>query len=897
MGLRLVNNAPGVTSGPVKPNQKLFFGFKSETLSIDLSTVNVHAGFSGIKNKGLLPESDPSLEGLATVSLDTSELRRPESGVVSKSFAGSSLVLTKSTNSPNERCVYSVTVPIVPGASVLGHFTFRKKNAWSQTNPDWCNLTNMTGVYLGIEHGTFNTAAYAFLRNNGATGSIVFGGPLQGYNLARGAQTELAASSVSGGAGWMSLADNSQLTVFIRMNTFVTPYRAELWTMVTGAAPVLQGTVPIGTLGTFPSSSFTNRRDGTSETATLFFGNIGQSGDVLQLDEWAIYPDFATLVQNGQSLPHATRNVIADGLVSYDVTNSELPSATDPARWFEVSGAGTQPPNPELNYQPGYKLRPQYLGLSKSTSDKILYERQEPRIEQLDGSMVEAVIYGTSVSRLGDLVGPGFTLEDGVNSFKVVALETTSKKSWGIASSNALFSTESGYYTPTTDADFRSPKLVRLIVDRIRDHVQLEIDEELVVDRQTNGPALLVSGPQAGTTTLSGNTLSIDVSDDGGVSYTTQSHTFPANLASISAIVAALNGDVAFVGSGSKQLQAIDRGTTFAIRTVSTGELMKLVVNPASTALGGTALSLTASQSAVGQTSALPAAPDSIGRVQFGFPFEGNYSAEMKLRSIAYMPRFSAWDTSDSLLPDSTNLPAAIQFSLFSQGSTTSAISESALSILKSDFASSLSKRFYQRDEAFSDQGTVVVDFKAHVSAFTNNTGQVNAPNTATGAGLTVFLGTKRVFLGFYDCGLLGRRIGIVPGSGSEDDILTQTELGARFSGEVNWTIANKYRLLIRPYKDIQVWSGSVLNEPLIRIPWRNDTDGFDLPLDTTNQGLAFGHFNYHVLPSSTTSVWTHVRWGFSNGYDMSTSKVYSNGIPSYAFGGNAFILSEFDES
>jgi hypothetical protein len=151
--------------------------------------------------------------------------------------------------------------------------------------------------------------------------------------------------------------------------------------------------------------------------------------------------------------------------------------------------------------------------------------------------------------------------------------------------------------------------------------------------------------------------------------------------------------------------------------------------------------------------------------------------------------------------------------------------------------------------------------------------------------------------LAFFDCGIGGRKIGVVPGSGSESDILNQTPLGIKFSSEVDWTVLNQYRVVVQAFQSIRVWAGSFMAEPLITIPWRNATDGFDLPLDVTTPGVAFGHFNHFTLPSSSTTKWKFFRWGHSNGYEVAVGQKFSSGVPSYAFGGKAFILSEFNES
>jgi hypothetical protein len=888
---------------PIKPGQFMHMGLKSETLSVQLASVSADIGLSSFSHFGTLPEDSTTLDDIGVIqSFETSERRRPITGEVAKSILAGSIVLTKTSNSLGEKGVYELKIPITPGNSVLAYFKFRKKSAWTTYNPDWCNLTNMVGMYFGVEHGTFNTAAYAFLRDNGSGGSIVFCGPLQSYNTARPGQTELATDLDPvnvGSQGWMSLADNAVIEFFIRINTYTNPFRAELWTRIASTpAPVFQGSIPLGSLGQFPNSVFTNSRSGTSETATLFFGNIGRAGDVLQVDDWALFPDFRANLKSGTPPPNCNRLIVPDVPILYRSADRKLPSDLSVARWFPVTGPGTLQPDPELFYQPGTYLKPAWMSLTKSEAGIKAFKRTEPRLEtQSDGFMVEAFLAGTSTSRVGDLIGPGFVVEDGTRAYRVIMLETSSQKLYGLHSSGPV-TASSSYYLPDHEIDFRSLKLVRLTVDRLRSKVYVHVDNEKVIEAPLDTRPQINSGVQAfPVTNVNGNDLIIDVTTDGGVSWNPHTHTFSSNPTSISAIVSALNGDAGFVGAGPSQIEALDRGNTFAIRAIQSGPLMGIRINGASSAVGVGGLNMTIPSETFGESGVFPSASDTVGKVVMGHPLSQLYDAELKLSFLNYMTRYLAWESEDSLVPDSVGIETARRFTLVSIGVGSSDIDSSKLTITKADFSNINSRRYYKKDQSLSSVGGVVVDFGFRVTNYTNHFGQVNAPNVALGAGVVIFLGDKRVFLNLYDCGLSGKRIGVIPGSGSEDDILHQTELGLKFSAPVDWTRHNVYRLSVRSFHAIELWAGSVAQDPIISIPWRNDTDGFDLPSDFTSPGVAFGHFHFLTPPSSTAVEWTHFRWGFSNGYEMALQQKYPDGMPKYLFGGRAFILTDFDEA
>jgi hypothetical protein len=198
------------------------------------------------------------------------------------------------------------------------------------------------------------------------------------------------------------------------------------------------------------------------------------------------------------------------------------------------------------------------------------------------------------------------------------------------------------------------------------------------------------------------------------------------------------------------------------------------------------------------------------------------------------------------------------------------------------------SHNYFQKATTFPDYPGVVVDFGAKVHSYADYRGEPFAPITAVGAGVKLWYG-RRLELGFYSCGIAGRFIGIVPGSGNVNDILYQTELGRKFSAQVDWLQYHTYRIIIQSFKKIEVWVDGFHTEPAIVIPWKVLESCFDLPLDpSTTPKIAFGHFG-----SQETSVtwWSHFNYGGSNGYDIALSQSYPEGIKPYQFNGKSLLF------
>lgn len=805
MGLRLVNTAPGESTASVKPGQIACMGLRSETLKVPLASLLVETGLTNVSHHGVIPESDPVLPDLGmTVTLESSERRRPLSGTTPRSIVGSDLVFTKSTLSNAELGIYEMKMPITDRSSCLAYFKFKTKTAWTPFSADWCTLSNMTGMYFGLEHGTFNTALYAFLRANSGSGSLVIGGPLPAYNTPRPSQIEVLPGvphGITPGFAWRSLPNDSLVEIYIFFN--VAGYQApptggvptnvplvEVWTKIpSDPAPVVQAYLPVGALGTFPSSltvpAFTNSRPGVSKTATVFIGNIAQTGgsDVLDLVDWAFYPDFRLAVNEGIERPNHNLFATPDAPVEFRAPNNKTPLELVPSRWFpDLSGV---PPTPTPFFQPGRRDQAAWVSFPKPGFGLSAIHRTEPRFEQLqDGIMVEAFLSGDVTSPVGDGTGMGFSVEDGAKTYQVMMVGNPQRKYFTIVKDLLnLNSAALGYYVPATDADFTSLKLVRLLIDRHRPagigggKAQIMVDEEVV--------------------------LTTDLSSD----------TFPPSSS-----------------------------PTGLIRLGQLG---------------------------------LPAA-----------------TSKLNLAFLNYLPRYLAWEGVDLLSPDDAGIDAAVKFTLDSITGSHSMVGTD-VEIVKPTAGGS-THHLLVKNQDFAEVDGMQVDFKVQVETYADLGGSSFAPNSPTGTTLTVFLGNKKVEVGFYDCGAHGRRIGILPSTGDVNDIINQTDLGLAVSAQVDWTQMTQYRLVVKGHDRIELTIGSLVNAPAITLKWRNDTDGFDLPLDVSVPRLSFGHSDFLT---SSTSKWGYIRWGLSNGFDIAVQQEYPDGYPKYLFGGRALIKSVFDEA
>ena len=779
MSVRIVNTVPGDIADPIKPGDPLHFGLKSTGSSIELGLLRVTAGLSSLQLGAVVPESDSHITKLGgAVTLETTEHRRPIVSATTNSIVSEQLHISKTDNSDNNRCIYEVKVPINGPASVLGYIRFRTAS-WTLFSPDWLNLSNTAGVYLGLEHGVFNTAIYSFLRNVPASdGSLVVGGVLPTYGGARPSQSEITSFD------WAALPNDSEIEVYLFFNVFGYPPPfspefvpvVEVWTRQIGVdpVPVVQAIIPVGALGQFASSGFDNFRPAPTDFATFYFGLAGRSGDLLKIDDFALFPDYRVSVNEGDAMPGSRIFALPDAPVVYRAPDGLRPAELVPGRWIPTRDSGEYAPVDALQYRSGQSKTPSHLFLTKSSPGRSAWFKDEPRLEanspvsSVDGCMIEAFMDGSATLLDGDAVGAGIAIDDGLKFYQVLMVDNTDHKTFGLVKSVAsIADIAAGYYTPAVDQDYRTMKLVRLVVDRHRGKVAVDIDESRVIEQLT-------------------------------------SDTFP-------------------------------------------------------------------SSEAVG------------GRVMFGHIYDGNTKVRQDVTFLNYLPRYLAYETSDNVLP-----PASVlAFISTSSGAGSSVVSvEDGLQITKSAFGTSGSKRFFEKLHDFESFGGLLVDFKMRIKDFTDVHGSPFTPFTDTGTGVNIFFGDKRLQLAFVDAGIHGKKIGIVPGSGSIDDLINQTTLGVAFSASVDWTTEELYRIVYRGFDKIEVWSTSVVNDPIITIPWRNDTDGFDLPTDATTPRIAFGHFDEDA---SSTSFWRYLRWGSSNGYEVAVQQDVG-ALPSYLFGGHAFV-------
>ena len=776
MGLRLVNTFPGTAPEPVKPGQPVQLGLKSEGSLVELGTVRVTMGLTSIEHEGLLPEANPNLPARgASVVYDTPERVRPISATDPVTLQGQDLVFLKPSSAQDEKSIYEITSDIDTGASVLGYFRFLVNHSWDVSAKPW-STAPVSGVYLGLEHGEFNTACYAFLGNH----VLVTGGPLQLWGAPRPSQQNLTHD-------WSALAQGTELEIWVYFNLFgyPTPFSpaytpvAEVWARAIGvdAVPVRLCRLPVGTLGHFPviNEGTSNYRSGPSSTARLFFGFSGHTGESLILQDWALFPDYRVSVSEGEALPGSSFDALPDAPVEYRAEMG-LPAEISPGRWMFMSDSGAVRPSASPSFTPGKKKSPTYTSLSKTVSNASGFEKQEPRLETREGFMAEAFLAGQQNVRASDQTGSGFLVEDGQRTFRAGLLATPTDMTVGLLTSIGTPDLYTTWLYPHTgsggiqDVDWSSLKKVRITGDHIRGKASLYIEDEF-------------------------------------------------------------SGEV------------------------------DLSLMPA-------------------------AAPGSPGRVAFGHLVPVDSTGELQVAYLNYLTRYQAWEGRDGLLPTA----APYLFTQVARGTVDTQILDDSIIISKKDFSVVGSSNYFSLDTDFDESMGVLVDFQAKVETYTNLSGYGFASPCWTGAGLELLLGTKKLHLGFFDCGTFGRKIGIIPGSGTVNDILNQTDLGRAFSAPVDWTEVQNYRLVYKAYDRIEVWVGNTAGQSVLTIPWT--PIGFDLPEFLEPAAIRFGHFDSYA---SSQTKWGYVRFGQSAGYEVAVQHQYSE-FPGYLFGGRVVVLPEFSE-
>lgn len=780
MAISAVNLVPGSSSEAVSPTDPVAVGLRSTTSSVDTGSILVHMGFSGVIHGSAVPELDTALASKTeSIALETVENRLTASVGISRAVVTGSLVLTKTSNSPSDQCVYAIRAKVAQAASALAYVKFRTNSAWQTQSPDWLNQTSVVCPYIGLEHGQHNTACYAFLRKTGlSTGEVVVGGPLSSLSTARPGETSLASTD------WAALPDNSVVEMWIYFNQggYLPPYPnpyvpvVEVWVKFpSDAGPVVKHSTIVGDLGTFSSdTNYANSRPGPDDFVTLYIGNAGKTGDVLQIDDWALFPDFRKAVEEGiPTTDHAFR-MVPDLNNPYLASSGKLPSETVPCRWVPVTEWGTVE---EAMAAPGWSGVPTQAVLTKSIDGQSGLEREEPRIGQrVDGFVVEAFMSADETRQPTDQVfGAGFGVDDGAKLYQVVAA-TGPIRTLGVTKTLTSPGTASSTHLSSTEVDWRSRKLVRMSVDRYRTKVTVEVDDEEVLEAPWGD--------------------------------------FPSSI----------------------------RGS---------------------------------------------------GRVYFGHLLNVEERGELRLAQLRYFQRYKAWEAADGTLPPVSPLTFSLTES--GGGGVDAPINVAAKEMLirKTDVGIVGSKRFYTRSESVSAQDGLYVDVSTRVVSFNGADGSLMTPYTWSGAGLKVNLGSQSITLGFFECGAYGRKIGVIPGSGTVDDILRQTALGRKFSSTSNWLAKQRYRIFFNPGRSIDVFTGSTVNPPAFSIPWQGATSGFDIPADAASPSISFGHFS-----ESTASVtaWGHVRFGQGNGQDLEITQKFPDGLESHHFGGKALVLVSASE-
>jgi hypothetical protein len=651
------------------------------------------------------------------------------------------------------------------GNSVAAHFKFKKKT-WTKTTFDWnAAFTSMVGIYLGLEYGPSNTMALVGLTDNGTTPFVTLSGPLQTFSVNR-------PLSYSTALAWPALTTDQLIEMFIIFNS--STKNVELWVGLNNAALTLVTTQAISSLGTYPNTKTAlsgPTRPGPSTNCTMFFGIPGAASDVLELVDWALYPDYRRPLISGAEAPNSTVHILPDSPITYAASSNILPEKQEPSRWY-TSGTFTS----SLIYQPGNRKKAIYSSITKSTLGRAYYQRNEPRIQtQIDGCMVEGFISGKVSSLDSETTGMGLAIDDGSKFYSAIMLNSLNNRlTYGMLSDNTNISNFSSYYTPSSDYDFRSLKLVRLIVDRSRNKVLLFVDNQ-------------------GTP----------------VSSISMASTFPASV---------------FAG----------------------------------------------------------------GKVLVGHVLQSTGTGSLNIHTLNYWPRYKGWEGIDNLLPDDVGIGNTIRFSPTISGGGSSSMVGSSYVNISSNSVGGIAKYF--KGEPLTIDSGITVDFKTSITAYTNSVGTRFSKNTQLSAMLNIYLASRRMQFGFFDCGVHGRKVAILP-SGGASEILNQTSLGRLYSADCDWTQAQDYRITVKAFEGIKVWVGSTVVSPVISIPWNGD---YDLPVDSSSSGIEFGHTN---TSGSSTSKWYYMRWGTSNGMDLSVVSSYPNGYKSYLFGGRIYSLVSFAES
>jgi len=244
----------------------------------------------------------------------------------------------------------------------------------------------------------------------------------------------------------------------------------------------------------------------------------------------------------------------------------------------------------------------------------------------------------------------------------------------------------------------------------------------------------------------------------------------------------------------------------------------------------------------------------------------------------------TAFSFEASLLPDA-GLPRSPFVLTATPGNTATA----GLTLEKADFGVPLTGVYYSAPIDMDVMSGAWVEFSMKVSHYTDRYGGDLATHASTGIGVKMNFGEYLLTFICVDSAAAGRYVGVIPGSGSIDDLLNQTTLGRSFSSPWDWLEDQTYRIHYKPFESVEVWVGSVVTAPQIVIPWK---DGFDLPdINLGTTGVSFGHIS---PDESGTSVWHFFRAGGPTGYDVGVEQLFSEDPAAYHYAGKAAYLLQF---
>ena len=760
MSLWLVNKTPPTEL--MKPSGFLQFSLKSDSARPRIGTLMVKLGISRLLHNKKMPELDENLTKYGEVSYTSPDRAVPYTGECLRSLSSGRIIITKTTDDTADLGVYEYRVPVSPNGSSLAYFRIRK-HQWGVGARPWIAADSVTGLRLGVISGIFQTSCDLFLRDDGGDGTLLVTGPTNGPS--RSHETEYAFP-------WKTVPEDGTIDLWIHLNSETATF--EVWGSLAGATVSLIASVGVAEL-------YANAAT-VEDFFTAYFGNGGFAGDVLDVEDWGVYPDFRDVVSESNALPGNSITFLPDSPAIYRAEGGKLPGEHLPCRWFPF---GTF--DASFGYSPGTRVTPQNVVLDKylyvgdekvAYSGRAVFEREEPVLAaRSSGFMMEALVSGFAKHIDVEAFGAGIGVNDGLYSYRALLYKTATKNTIALQSNNDQTSVAEQYDAGHV-IEWESPRLVRLTLDRDRQKVSMWVDDELVVSH--------VLGKYFPKTRKSG---------------------------------------------------------------VEFGHLLDVT---------------------------------SMGQLHVGY--------------VNYLTKYRAYEATDGVEPNGAT-PAFDLRKVDINGQVASSMwmGDGALHISKPAVHARNTRHDFFRADRIDSASGALVDFRARVPIFWDTKGTPMAASSYTGAGLQLHLGTKVLKFGFFNCGIHGKYIGVVPGSGTVNDIISQSALGRLFSAPVDWTKMETYRIVFRGYDKIEIWAGKTTNLPAIVIPWRNDTDGFDLIKEEQGHeaGISFGHDDGF---SGSVSEWEFVRWGASSGYDIAVAQGYPNGVRPDQFGGKSLLLTDIVE-